>query len=176
VIGGRDNDRVDVLLFLEHVAVVLILLQPRHLLLDESGQIGALVLIGPTLVGGELCLRRAERLEWRRRFSRGRTLRRWGVGPPGPLSELHVEQIEIAVADRDDVLTHHGLGVDRAHAADPDRGDVHQVTRRLISASKHMARDYGDSYCRGRNVCDEFTSGGHACSSSTPNSQLPTPK
>jgi hypothetical protein len=176
VIGRGDDDRVDVLLFLEHLAVVLVFLQPRQLLLDETGEVGAVVLRGPSLVGGELGLRRTVGLEGGRRFGGGGTLGRGGLPALAPLGELAVEEIEIAVADRDDVLAHHGLSIGGAHAVDPDGRDVHEIARCLIPAAEDVTGDDHQARGRGRDSGDEFAAGSHICSLSTPNLQLPTPK
>ena len=60
VVGRRHDDRVDVLLLLEHLAVVAILLHARQLLVHEPAQRGGAVLRGPSRIRGELCLGRTE--------------------------------------------------------------------------------------------------------------------
>ena len=54
VIGRRDDDRVDVLLLLEHLAIVAILLNLRQLLVDEPGQVLGGVAARTLLVRGQL--------------------------------------------------------------------------------------------------------------------------
>src|SRR4029453_17914879 len=88
-------------------------------------------------------------------------LRRRALRPLGPLSQLGVEQIEITVADCDDVLTHDGLGIDRPHTVDPDRCNVHEVAGRLIAAPEHVPGDNHQTRGRGRYVGDEFTASAH---------------
>ena len=87
VIRRRDDDRVEVLLLLEHLAVVAVLRQARNLPLDEAAQVGGVVLRRPLRVGGELRLRRSPDLEraWRRCGWR-RPLVPWSAAaaPPAP--------------------------------------------------------------------------------------------
>ena len=72
VIGRRHDHRVDVLLLLEHLAIVAILLQPRDLLVDEAAQGRVGVRRGPARIGRDLRLRRPEVLPRRRRRRRSR--------------------------------------------------------------------------------------------------------
>ena len=140
VIRRGDDDRVEVLLLLEHLAVVAVLLQARNLFVDEAPQVGGVVLRRPLRVGGQLRLRRPPARETgcglaarRRPFSP-----RAGLRLARPLRQLPVEQAEIAVADRDDVLAHHAARVLRPHAVDADDGDVDEVARRLEAAPEHV--------------------------------------
>src|SRR4029450_7586335 len=75
VIRRRDDDAVDVLLLVEHLAIVLILLQSRELFLYDLLQPVVRILSRPTFVGGDLRLGSWPDLE---RFGpRRRCLRPW---------------------------------------------------------------------------------------------------
>jgi hypothetical protein len=141
VIRRRDDHRVEILLLVEHLAVVAIALQLWHLLVDEALDVRALVLRRPLLVRGQLRGRRLAaavlalrllllRLGRRRRLRHLRLVSR----------ERAIEQRVVHVADRDDVLAHHRAGIVRAHAADADRGDVDRVAGRLQPAPEHVPR------------------------------------
>ena len=62
------------------------------------------------------------------------------IGAVAPVGQARVEQAEVHVAERGDVLAHHALRVRRAHAAHADRGDVDQVARRRHALAEHVAR------------------------------------
>ncbi len=140
VIGRGDDDRVDVLLLVEHLAVVPVPLHFRQLLVDESLQRVVRGHLGPFRVRGLLRIRRPEV------FPRGRCGRpvlachRWRGGRFGPLLELPVNQTVVDVTDGDDVLGHDVLGVGPTLAVDADRRDVHQITWRRHALAQHAAR------------------------------------
>ena len=119
VIGRRDDYRVDVFLLLQHLAIVAVLLDLGQLLVDEALQ--ELGLAGRTR---SLLVRRQLR---RRRLAPATArvgpvallsaLRRRGRRLLLPLLDPRVEQVGVDVAERDDVLAEHGVGV----AANPCR-------------------------------------------------------
>ena len=57
-----------------------------------------------------------------------------------PSVEAVLEQCVVAIAYRDDVLAHDGLGVVAAHAADADGRDVHEIARRRHALAEHVTR------------------------------------
>ena len=149
VIGGGDDDRVDVLLLLEHLAIVAILLDLRQLDVDEPGQVLGGVGARTLLVRGQLSRGRfTARAGARTR--RRRCRRRCGRGLFLPLLDAGIEQAVVDVAEGDDVLAEDGGGVAGAHAADADRRDVHGVARRLEAAPKHVPRHDDQPRPRGR--------------------------
>ncbi len=159
VIGRRDDHRVDVLLLGEHLAVILILGQPRDLLLDEAAERPLGIVRRPAGVRGLLRLRPPEVLPglWRgrgrRRPRRGRRARL------APVGQRAIQQFEIDVADRDDVLAHDGAGIGSAHPRDAHRRDVHQVAGRLIAAAEHVPRHDHQRRASGRGRLDECPPG-----------------
>src|SRR6185295_10485638 len=74
-----------------------------------------------------------------------------------PLCELSIEQTEVTVADRDDVLAHDRLSVFGSHAIDAGDGNVDRIARRLKPAAEHPARYDRESDGRACDRCDEFT-------------------
>ena len=160
VIGRRDDDGVDVLLLLEHLAVVAVLLEARDLLLDEAPQ-------RRLVVGGRHSARRPRAgpsmarscaMAWAAAADlagRGpRRLRRFA-----PRLEPGVEQVEVDVAERDDVLAHDGAGVHSAHAGDADRRDIDEIARRLKAAPEHVPRDDHECRAGGGRRLDELPAG-----------------
>jgi hypothetical protein len=73
----------------------------------------------------------------------------WRTLRARPLRQLAVQQTQIAIADRDDVLAHHRPGVRVSLAVDADGGDVEGVARRLESAAEDVAR-HDRERCAGR--------------------------
>ena len=72
VIGRRDDHRVDVLLLLEHLAIVAVLLDPRELLVDEAPQRRLGIRRRPASIGRDLGFRGSEVAPRRRRRRRSR--------------------------------------------------------------------------------------------------------
>ena len=134
VVGRRDDDAVDVLLLVEHLAVVLVPLQLRHLLVDELPRVLGHVGRGPARVRLELRLRRIGAALLARAAGAGRACRSLGAG------ERAVEQRVIHVADGDDVLAHEVARVGEALAVDADRGDVQRIAWGLEAAAENVAR------------------------------------
>src|SRR6185436_15700691 len=132
VIGRGDDHRVDVLLLVEHLAVVAVLFDLRYLVDEALQHLGRLTLARRIELGILAALR----------LPGGRGRR---VAPPLELLRVAIERplrvIPVDVADGDDVLAGDGAEVVVAHAADADGGDVEQVARRCEASPEYVARD-----------------------------------
>ena len=110
--GVAMTTRVDVLLLLEHLAIVAVLLQLRQVLVDEPARIVAAVLRRPAGVG---FLLRLGRLRFLRAAAAalggGRGGRRGGLEALDGRRHPRV----VHVAERDEVLAHQRLRVARPH-------------------------------------------------------------
>ena len=162
VIGCGDDDRVDVLLLVEHLAVVLVaggarqvlVLQPLH---PSDGERNALA-----IDRGQRRFRPSLRVEaWRRPIEP--LLLAADVGVEG--GERLVRVVPIDVAQRDDVLAGEVDQVGATLSADADRGDVEQVARRREAAAENMTRDDREPGGGSRDVGDEVAPGDfrHRC-------------
>ena len=145
VIRCRDHDRIDVLLLVEHLAIVAVSLQPRDLLAREAPQRSRVVDTRPAGIGSHLRLRHVCDGGLRLRLlRRGRHTRR--VVPHA--LQLCIDERVVDVADRHDVLTHEPTRVAAAHAPESDGGDVDRVAGRLEPAAKHMPGHNGQAGSR----------------------------
>ncbi len=132
-----DDDAVDVLLAIEHLAIVLIALGLRQMLVLQPHQVFEL-----------RCRFRA--IEFDRRLARSRRrrplldarpqVRDVGVEPLEPLAGI----APVDVAEGDDILACQVDQVAAAHAADADSGDVQRIAGRRESPAEHVPRDDGE--------------------------------
>ena len=140
VVRRGDHDGVDILLLLEHLAVVAILRELRQVLRDEP--LGVLAAV----------LRRTARVRFLLRLGRLRAL--GGAAAPLRRGRRRVRRVLEAldgrghdrilhVAERDQVLAHERLRVAGAHA-ESDHRDVEGVARGLDSMSEHVPGHDGD--------------------------------
>ena len=142
VIRCRDHDRIDVLLLVEHLAIVAVSLQPRDLLAREAPERSRVVDTRPAGVGRHLRLRHGGLR--RRLLRRARQTRRVVLHA----LQLCIDERVVDVADRHDVLTHEPTRVAAAHAPESDGGDVYRVAGRLEPAAKHMPGHNGQAGSR----------------------------
>jgi hypothetical protein len=141
VIGRRHDDCVDIFLLVEHLPIVAVLLDARDLLVDEAPQRRLVIRRRPARIRRGLRFRGSEVAPRRRRRRRSRWTRLRRPWRPAPRLEPRIEQIEVDIAERDDVLAHHRTGIGRTHAGDADRRDVDEVARGLKAAPEHVPRD-----------------------------------
>ncbi len=146
MVGRRDDDRVDVLLLLEHFPVVAVALHLREVFRDDA---------------------------FERRDSIEAVLARRGVGDlrETPLFARQVVGqraprlpcvIPVHVAQRDDVVLDAEVEqVDLAHPADADASDVEAIARRGQAAAQHVPWHDGESRAGGRECLDEIASRRH---------------
>ena len=147
VIRRSDDDRVDVLLLLEHLAVVTVLRELRQVLVDEAPGVLAAVLRRPAGVGFLLRLRGLRALRAAAAALRGgRGSVRGGLEALDGGRQSRI----VHVAEGHEVLTQQCLRVARAHPQ-ANHGDVHRVAGRLDPASEHMAGHDGH---RRTGACD----------------------
>jgi hypothetical protein len=139
VIGSRDHDGIDVLLLVEHLAIVAVSLQPRDLLACEAPQRRRVVDPRPPRIRRRLRLRHAG--PPLRSLRRGRHLR----GVVRHALQLCIDERVVDVADGHDVLAHEPARVATAHTPEADGGDVHRVAGRLEPATQHMPGQDGQA-------------------------------
>ncbi len=135
VIGGRDENRVDVFLLVEHLAIVGIALEFREVHVFQAlhsldANLCALGVEGLE-AGGDLLWRQHRRI-----FEA--LLRGFDFGVEAV--EAFVGVAPIDVADGDDILVGEIDEIRAAHAADADAGDVEQIAGRRVAAAENMAR------------------------------------
>ena len=158
VVGRGDDDRVDVLLLVEHLAVVLIArgarqmvgLQPLHPL-DLPGH-------ALSLDGGQRRLRPALRVATRpiRRPIQPRLLVRYVAVERG---KPFVRVLPVDVAERNDVLGGEVDEVRAALTAHADRGDVQRVARRRHAAAEDVPWNDRQTGAGDRHVGHETATG-----------------
>ena len=138
VIGSGDEDGVDVLLMLEHVAIVLIAFGFRQMLVfqaDHSVETG----FG------------FDAIEFDGRLSRG-GLRIGLIEALLQIRDFCVETVEgvagvapVHVAERHDILAGKIDQIGAAHAADADSGDIQQVAGRSKTATEDVSWHNGEA-------------------------------
>ncbi len=144
VVRRRDDDRVDVLLLVEHLPIVDVSLRAGQMLILQARHARDLDRRPLALDGGERRNRPALRVEPRRVRRPVQALllvfdvRRERV-------EALVRVLPVHVAQRDDVLAGHVDQVAAALTADADGGDVEQIARRRHAASEDVARHDGET-------------------------------
>ena len=155
VVGRRNDDRVDVLLLLEHLAVVAVLLQFRQVLRHEALEVVAAVLRGPARI--RLLLGRRG-LRTRRRAAPARTGGNRGVRLGLEFLDPGRHERVVHVAEGDEVLAHQRPRVAGAHA-EADHRDIDGVARRLNPMAQDMPRHDRQRRPRARHCAHEFPSG-----------------